>query len=808
MILGRSRLFLFSAAVLLGVLLAAVLWLTIGSSSIETAVETNDEVVETNGEVVETNDEVVVPPVLIPSSFALTDAGLINWDAPESFVIDHDRGDHPLAAAKDVLGIAEIEQSNSISPIAINDFITAIGFVDVDSGKTLPIPEVSRTEDVATFRLPFLDNNISLFHARGELTGNQLGAFSKSYAPENRSNWSVFAFPPWVGWTFTVEEWKSFLDINNLELPNHYSIPIVINSVFAEYIPLKWGEREFTIDSRNYTGVQLEQVIPKRVFLGSAELELLAPISNIDSGGQVVQLQMPSLASENEHKILRSGVSITLKNITMMKFWDGKELQQWIPGQGDPKLITQTTRSTIGVQINDETWHSISFGDFDYFVVSDGNEDSEVVVDVFNYAASSRHTFGQERTPTKLQLQQIEDQKFEMAVLRRLRNLAVTNYLPRDIISIGIGQTNMLSYIAMGPSGGNSVISIVDHADYQNSITENLALYGSSEGISNIVGGLVKYKIPHTKTVFAVGTDTDYQISINGNLINHKQNTILGSQSFKKIIDQAYQSGLAEIAFHNFGTAPDANEQASIQQAFDVLKTSYDTKIWTDHGGFPNNILFYGWDDTAGDFYIYDRLEQAGIELAWAGPDFSLYRESKNFSAFGTSALFYELPYLSRQSERPISFFRSTIMKLVWPGPAKNLGERINEYKFPLIWHSYLGSLLNYDGQDSYTGATYMGEMNELLMELDRLRASGELDIVKVSELATYWKLRSELHCFIEEKIWCAGAVANAEQQPATVHGTSIDLISGNIANFEVNFSEQTNLWLGRQSAASTPAEN
>ncbi len=404
---------------------------------------------------------------------------------------------------------------------------------------------------------------------------------------------------------------------------------------------------------------------------------------------------------------------------------------------------------TIAVELADGRFRVLNISGAELIGLNFNAASQKLKLDLFSYHADERQAYGYDLTPSKVVIDNDVIHFF-----RNYRNQAITDIVPEREIRISVSEQHELSFPVWQPDGRLATFTFLEHADYQETATDPLIMYGNKERTIVEGQGVLGNQIPYTKTVFLKGEPLSFTTrDRQKNTIGITQPTVSSDNQFARDLLSYHKTGFVEIAAHQAGTTPFANQQSAPGEALGLLQEKFAGRIWTDHGGIASNISFNGWDFRQPQYYLIDDLDKYGIDYAWSGSDLSpgcwaegaINRETTcEFNMLrdnSANPIVFDMPMLAPRMAalHSIKYFQTLITPITdIQLRSSTLASLLNE-RGATILHFYPGlSALNYTTIDGKKVASLNPEWNEGLQRLAKLRDEGLIHVAKVSDWLDY----------------------------------------------------------------------
>lgn len=588
------------------------------------------------------------------------------------------------------------------------------------------------------------------------------------------SPWNgVPVFPAYVGYAFTPESWADLARASALIADDSIVGSVPFGPASVDFLDLP------TFHGFDHAWVALEHVVDARVMGRTTRRTYAAgKLPEVVGGAPapIGELALPGVTSAlTGGKIASYGLEIVVDGVRDVVAVD-EELSRIVPTTLTPELskedpstrerhytVSPTAPHALGLVMADGGHRSLNVGGADLVTVRLNPRSGRAVISLALYDAAMRQTFGEDATPEKIKAETAADGTLHLRLKRSRRNLAITDVVPGGKLFLGLSDEPALTFATLHKGGARASLSMIEHADYQELDNDRQIHYGNQEGRIVPGEGLLGNRIPYTKSVFAVGEPFAWNLPLEGLELPFVQPTVERSPAFAAHLDALVASGDIEIAAHSPGTPPDANEPEAVTRAMTLLRDRYGGRLWTDHGGIPTNILYYGWDRTEPRFYIVDRLAEQDVNYIWSGPDIyvptrcvekadgggcnrgELLLDNQNIAPNG---LLYDLPMLDPglDDDWMPRFFRSTFLSVAAPRDgiasgasmkrppnAKEIDDLIASGR-SVVYHVYFGKMLRYRLDEGGKKTALPDYINETFAHMAEARDRGDLYIGTVTD--------------------------------------------------------------------------
>ncbi|MBI1385033.1 MAG: hypothetical protein GC150_09000 [Rhizobiales bacterium] len=563
----------------------------------------------------------------------------------------------------------------------------------------------------------------------------------------NRRQYSHFATP--FGWAFQKPDLASIAAATCVKHPyiapghawtrsQNWSLPFDVDR-------MELAAREFPRD------FEVRLVREARRYLSMPDL-------GETTGGDALLLAMPAIDSGAvKDKIANYGVELTISEVVAVRFADGSHTPREL-APGKRRRIGVQAPQSLALRRTDGSERVLFLDGIDLVDIALDGENKEARLSAYLYHADEHAISGYDLTPARVKVEG-ELMHFE----RTYRNLAITDFVPAGEIGIRAAESSesetSLAFRVWQPNANLSTFIFVEHADYQDTASDHLLMYGNPDRKVVEGEGVLGNRIPYTKTVFTGGSPLTFRTAmVQDTPIELTQPTITTDPIFSADLQAYHDSGLVEIAAHQAGTTPYANEHLATNRSLAVLRERFGNRVWTDHGGIPSNISFNGWDRRQTQYFVIDAFREAGIDYAWpVGDRLPVCRSEatkkppqelcsiSQLPQNEASSVLYSVPMLmdgERLDMRP-KFFRNIAMVLpdatIRDPLVEPLLSRLVDERGATLLHFYPGRLaIEYDIVDGKRVARLRPYWNEGLARLARYRDAGLVHVAKVSDWLDY----------------------------------------------------------------------
>ena len=641
--------------------------------------------------------------------------------------------------------------------ISNNLKITYEPFIDIFKSKPKEIKKIVFDETFTPGDLIQIDNNLKKYKSYEYINAEiktktldftRLDLYWSKYKKTNSeidwfSNNPIFPTP--FSWAFSKED-KIFIEKNLDTNFNEIEPGIMWTEVMN--IPIAKAADKFSL--RYHKNIKSIKVLKQKVD------RLFYKSNSLKRKDSMVEFELPAVNyDETGGKIAHSGIQFDLHDIDYLFYIDSKHKIHQVNSNFKQRFGSFLPH-TFGIKLSNGEYKTISFYDSKLIDLNFNKKKKILTFEVYDYHAHENFSFGYDLTPSKVTL---DNGKLDS--YRHYRNHGITDFLEDRKLSVSISNSSELIFPLWQREGRKATLVFVEHADYQETSTDPYIMYGNKEHKLIKGEGILGNNIPFTKTVFLTGDPLTFPVNIGkGKLLNFTQPTYLGDNFFAQDLKKYHETGLIEIALHQSGTTPYGNLQKSPSEAFEILKSEFQGRVWTDHGSMPSNISFNGWDPRQEQYYVLDDLANFSIDYLWAGPDKIaqevLVGKKKLFDINmirdnSSNSLLYELPMLkiSADSAWMPTFFRTIEAYIPTKGDIKLLIEN----RGISLLHIYMATpalkaLNYYDKGSEYKGVEINPMLNQWLLEIAKLRDDGVLNIETISDYLDYVKFVRKLKIY------------------------------------------------------------
>lgn len=270
-------------------------------------------------------------------------------------------------------------------------------------------------------------------------------------------------------------------------------------------------------------------------------------------------------------------------------------------------LIGSMSVQAFAVKQSDGSFQVFYFDSADMIELS--VHDMTLSVTVYDYHVRERTTRGSRHYPDE-------------TGTRIHPNLAVTDKLPHDFVTVRVVNSDTISFPLWQPRGHLAALAITEHADYNGVDQDNLVMYGNIEGRFESGMGIIGNDIPFTKSVFAINTSSTLPIRNpeTGESVLIRQSNIDEHQDFREQLKGYAKYGFVEIGPHCLGNG--AKDRKTVEGMTEILrnmKTEYGATNWVDHGGIEC-LWETGWNPES-KHYLLPALKSNGFRYLSARED-------------------------------------------------------------------------------------------------------------------------------------------------------------------------------------------
>lgn len=609
------------------------------------------------------------------------------------------------------------------------------------------------TERTAAALTPLADPQLSVFDSKGAeyvtvnyVTPPDRGATlafqwsAPDAAPDAPPMFEQFGrvATPFI-WSLDASDVDRIADMHCINVPEPFLHP-GFTWTQSEFLPLPKDVAQIQfLSSPGIANAEIRRAFPQRHYTADRASA---------SSGNTASFELPARErSLTGAKIAATGLEMSLDGVTAVHVLS-TDLALTTATSNFRRRLGSFAPHTLGVRLLDGSTRTLNVGGAELIDLAFNAEAHTLQLSLFTYHAHERLSFGYDLKPSKVRID-----GGTVHMFRHYRNQAITDFVPPTKLQLAVSTKAELAFPVWQPNGRVATVTFVEHADFQETEHDPLVMYGNAERRVTAGQGVIGNKIPYTKTVFMKGDPLAFPTAVGPLKLNFKQPTVASDEKFAADLASYVATGFVEIGAHQSGTTPFANQHGAAREALTLLKSKYNGRIWTDHGGIPSNLSFNGWDKRQSQFYILDALEETGMDYAWPGTDISPMTDPdavgdddpddyslnmvRNNEA---NPILFDLPMLAPAGmKRPhVRFFSTLGPTQTVPLSEKKLSLLVKGRGISLL-HIYPGNVaLDYKLVDDKKIVRVRPEWNDGLKRLAKMRDEGLLYVGKTSDWLDY----------------------------------------------------------------------